>query len=613
MNQLESSGVLGTVKIRKAGYPIRLPWDKFVRRYRCIAPSDGDEKAIINEAVTNADINDKKFYQLGTTKVFLKSEAYQKLEKLREAAIVKWVLELQRIGRGFIGRARLFKMYCEKHRSALLKARKEKEERERAEREAAEKAKREAEEAERRRIEAEERKRREAERAAQLRLERAAICLQRHIRGGLCRIRLLRRFIEEERSKFEIMVESAACEDRMSLLNADALRLKSERTWIAYLNNVDEIANLKSSEKSREKKNLEQKLRIQRREFMHRYNDSRAEIEAEEDSAFQTLIARCRIIANHKRELEAARIKQTEASGSHRRASPMNKIKPGDKVRITPGGAVVGEEKNRSLHQDPRQAQARDQMLAQYALNRARAFESYFPQQPPPARDSYRQRSQMNFDPTMNPLLANQQQQQQGSTRRATSAGASTRGPKPMTPQMSRQLFERSKNEWERQEEFLQYRQQPAAPTTTTSRRGGGANPLSGGLAESSGMTNTANDFSGPFRTNDSALRSSNSAFGQQSSHGGGAGGASNHSGSVMRGSTTPLAVPSNYSQVSNTNSNNYTAPRFNTPGGHNTTSATTMPSAAAMRSHQSPSHQRAERDFRNAANWETVFQNQMW
>jgi hypothetical protein len=74
-----------------------------------------------------------------------------------------------------------------------------------------------------------------------------------------------------------------------------------------------------------------------------------------------------------------------------------------------------------------------------------------------------------------------------------------------------------------------------------------------------------------------------------------------------MRGSTTPLAVPGNNTTINN--NNNYTAPRFTTPSGN----TTGIPSSAGIRTQQSPSHQRAERDFKQAANWETVFQNQMW
>eukprot|EP00760_Papus_ankaliazontas_P027859 PhM_4_TR3456/c2_g1_i1/m.73597 len=77
MSQLESSGVLGTVKIRKAGYPIRTVFDKFCKRYAIIVPRpDGaDDKTWAEKIITSCDLMDKKHCQMGITKVFMKSES----------------------------------------------------------------------------------------------------------------------------------------------------------------------------------------------------------------------------------------------------------------------------------------------------------------------------------------------------------------------------------------------------------------------------------------------------------------------------------------------------------------------------------------------------------
>jgi myosin heavy subunit len=109
MNQLESSGVLGTVKIRKAGYPIRTVFDKFVIRYKIIAgtrlqgKSPRDASSMILDM---AEMNVKTMAQIGKTKVFMKSEAFPAIERRRNECLLGFVTRLQRHGRGYSQRLR---------------------------------------------------------------------------------------------------------------------------------------------------------------------------------------------------------------------------------------------------------------------------------------------------------------------------------------------------------------------------------------------------------------------------------------------------------------------------------------------------------------------------
>uniref|UniRef100_A0A3Q3KXQ5 Myosin X, like 3 n=1 Tax=Mastacembelus armatus TaxID=205130 RepID=A0A3Q3KXQ5_9TELE len=86
LNQLRYSGMLETVKIRKAGFPVRRTFKDFYSRYKMILrnknPSD-DEKQRCSELLTLYD-KAKKEWQLGKTKVFLKEALEQRLEKERE-------------------------------------------------------------------------------------------------------------------------------------------------------------------------------------------------------------------------------------------------------------------------------------------------------------------------------------------------------------------------------------------------------------------------------------------------------------------------------------------------------------------------------------------------
>uniref|UniRef100_A0A8C3G8P5 Myosin X, like 1 n=1 Tax=Cyclopterus lumpus TaxID=8103 RepID=A0A8C3G8P5_CYCLU len=86
LNQLRYSGMLETVKIRRAGFPVRRTFQDFYSRYKLILnnkiPSD-DEKQSCSELLTLHD-EAKTEWQLGKTKVFLKEALEQRLEKERE-------------------------------------------------------------------------------------------------------------------------------------------------------------------------------------------------------------------------------------------------------------------------------------------------------------------------------------------------------------------------------------------------------------------------------------------------------------------------------------------------------------------------------------------------
>uniref|UniRef100_A0A8C7XTN3 Unconventional myosin-X n=1 Tax=Oryzias sinensis TaxID=183150 RepID=A0A8C7XTN3_9TELE len=86
LNQLKYSGMLETVKIRKAGFPVRRTFKDFSCRYKILLESKSgsdDEKQRCSEILILLD-KDKKEWKLGKTKVFLKEALEQRLEKERE-------------------------------------------------------------------------------------------------------------------------------------------------------------------------------------------------------------------------------------------------------------------------------------------------------------------------------------------------------------------------------------------------------------------------------------------------------------------------------------------------------------------------------------------------
>eukprot|EP01061_Rhynchopus_euleeides_P007222 TRINITY_DN1620_c0_g2_i1.p1 TRINITY_DN1620_c0_g2~~TRINITY_DN1620_c0_g2_i1.p1 ORF type:complete len:1171 (+),score=452.67 TRINITY_DN1620_c0_g2_i1:120-3632(+) len=84
MKQLASSGVLGTVKIRKAGYPIRLVYNAFKVRYRVMAPDPTASGKDIATAVFAMLGFGNQEGQLGVTTAFLKTKGYVDLERMKK-------------------------------------------------------------------------------------------------------------------------------------------------------------------------------------------------------------------------------------------------------------------------------------------------------------------------------------------------------------------------------------------------------------------------------------------------------------------------------------------------------------------------------------------------
>uniref|UniRef100_A0A8C5FS54 Myosin X, like 1 n=1 Tax=Gadus morhua TaxID=8049 RepID=A0A8C5FS54_GADMO len=87
INQLRYSGMLETVKIRRAGFPVRRTFVDFLSRYKIISKNKvstvGDDKKKNMDLLTKYD-KTKKEWQIGKTKVFMKEALEQRLEKDRD-------------------------------------------------------------------------------------------------------------------------------------------------------------------------------------------------------------------------------------------------------------------------------------------------------------------------------------------------------------------------------------------------------------------------------------------------------------------------------------------------------------------------------------------------
>uniref|UniRef100_A0A667XP48 Myosin VIIAa n=1 Tax=Myripristis murdjan TaxID=586833 RepID=A0A667XP48_9TELE len=117
VRQLRYSGMMETIRIRRAGYPIRYTFVEFVDRYRVLMP--GVKPAYkqgtcqrIAEAVLGRDDD----WQMGKTKIFLKDHHDMLLEIERDKAITDKVILIQKVVRGFKDRSNFLKL----RKSAML-------------------------------------------------------------------------------------------------------------------------------------------------------------------------------------------------------------------------------------------------------------------------------------------------------------------------------------------------------------------------------------------------------------------------------------------------------------------------------------------------------------
>ncbi|XP_036031008.1 unconventional myosin-VIIa [Onychomys torridus] len=106
VRQLRYSGMMETIRIRRAGYPIRYSFVEFVERYRVLLPGvkpaykQGDLRGTC-QRMAEAVLGTHDDWQIGKTKIFLKDHHDMLLEVERDKAITDRVILLQKVIRGF--------------------------------------------------------------------------------------------------------------------------------------------------------------------------------------------------------------------------------------------------------------------------------------------------------------------------------------------------------------------------------------------------------------------------------------------------------------------------------------------------------------------------------
>ncbi|XP_056420651.1 unconventional myosin-VIIb isoform X2 [Hyla sarda] len=114
IRQLRYSGMMETIRIRKAGYPIRYTFADFFHRFRVLLPLNSSARNKWDHLACSIDIvgaviGKDSDWKVGKTKLFLKDHHDTKLEVEREKALISKAVLIQRVLRGFKDRKRFLR------------------------------------------------------------------------------------------------------------------------------------------------------------------------------------------------------------------------------------------------------------------------------------------------------------------------------------------------------------------------------------------------------------------------------------------------------------------------------------------------------------------------
>ncbi|KTG33664.1 hypothetical protein cypCar_00029292 [Cyprinus carpio] len=123
IRQLRYSGMMETIRIRKAGYPIRHTFEEFLERYRVLLKSSvcDPKTSFVDESAKKCcesiceNVLTEEEWKIGKTKVFLKDFHDTVLELARDRSLNEKALLIQKVLRGFKHR----KVFLRKRRAAV--------------------------------------------------------------------------------------------------------------------------------------------------------------------------------------------------------------------------------------------------------------------------------------------------------------------------------------------------------------------------------------------------------------------------------------------------------------------------------------------------------------
>jgi len=351
IEQMRSSGVLETVKMRREGFSVRMPMQQFWEKYRIIiSESDTCSLAESCQKILDQAGFDSTQGQVGKTKVFIRTLAYPILNHMREKALRDAIEVIQAFAQMRCADFTIQQMIWERDRALMEeqeRKRLEEEERLREIREEEERLERECrEEEERIRREEEERQRKIREEQERIERERRE-AEERRRREEEERQRLVRE--EQERLEHERREEEERLRlERERRERERQARLEAERKRQAEL----EAERQRALEEARRLREEEERKRQEVLDRIRREAEERERVKQEQERSRREKIERAR-----KRAEELAREKQRRereriAAAKEERRQQIRIQKELDEKRRLAEEQIFQEERARVLHEE---------------------------------------------------------------------------------------------------------------------------------------------------------------------------------------------------------------------------------------------------------------------
>lgn len=197
LDQLKYLGMLDIIRIRREGFPIHMPFEDFVHKYQCLTKRHRHKESRDQVLAVIKELNvPPTEWQLGKSKIFLRSVVHEPLEDARKQVISEKAVRIQATWRGHAARRRFKRI-----RDATLRIQ-------------------------------------HAYAGWKLRIDflrkrRAAIVIQSHLRGVFARevaaaLREMRRVEEEMRKRERLEAERKKQEEELSVQQAEEARKAQE-------------------------------------------------------------------------------------------------------------------------------------------------------------------------------------------------------------------------------------------------------------------------------------------------------------------------------------------------------------------------------------------------